>query len=210
MNDKLYNLPYPKNLVAFVCGNELETYPDDFEASVQYVLYQFDEHSRMMLEYRYRDKMTLKQIGDKFGVSASRVKQILAKAGRLLRHPKRARLIMYGIEKETELKVNIAKISNSYELGILKGSIQAKRDISIDNLNINTRTYNSLARARRKFNQENSCPTVGEIIDYINKNRSFKDIPNCGPKTQREIIKSICDLGLRSELKVDVDKILGE
>ena len=80
-------------------------------------------------------------------------------------------------------------------------------ELCADELNLTIREFNCIRRGISS--KVGNFPTIGELIDYINLHGSLRDIRNCGYVTQKEIIRKICNFGLRSELKINVDDILG-
>lgn len=72
--------------------------PPDIVPAIAYVLAQLGEREREILLMRFRDGLTLKQAGGKYGVSGERARQKEAHALRRLRHPTRLRLLQYGVQ----------------------------------------------------------------------------------------------------------------
>ena len=85
------NFPYPVNLVQEIIGEPLT--PDQIKVLkwnpmiIQKLLKTIDERSRDILIARYRDTKTLSQIGKEYGVTESRIYQIIGVAIHLLRKP---------------------------------------------------------------------------------------------------------------------------
>lgn len=91
---------WPLNLYVHVFGQPrpAETpEPTDYQESVEYVLASLTEREREALTKRYKNGFTLQAIADCFGVTRERVRQIIVKAERRLRHPSRANYLVYGM-----------------------------------------------------------------------------------------------------------------
>ena len=106
-------IPYPENLLRDI-GPELisgtpEHAPlsDDQQAGLAQAIQRLQEREQEIIRLRYQEKNTLQQIGDRYGLSRERIRQLLSKALRKLRHPSRIAWIRDGFEK-TELALKIA------------------------------------------------------------------------------------------------------
>lgn len=114
-----YEAPWPYNLLDdIVCPyvNNRERAEDEYwnetlnasqEEGLRMVLDGLSERERECVYYYYKDGLTLEGVGEKYGVSRERIRQILAKAVRKMRHPARRRLIDYGpdmVAEESEYK----------------------------------------------------------------------------------------------------------
>ena len=94
-----YESPWPYNLVE-VIGLQLEDpiIRPDQEEGLMCALDTLPPRTReVILEY-YRDGLSLPEIGKNHGVTQERIRQILAKGLRLMRHPSRVRLIEEGYD----------------------------------------------------------------------------------------------------------------
>ena len=111
--------PWPYNLLDdVVCPyvNNRERAEDEYwnetlnasqEEGLRMVLDGLSERERECVYYYYKDGLTLEGVGEKYGVSRERIRQLLAKAVRKMRHPARRRLIDYGpdmVAEESEYK----------------------------------------------------------------------------------------------------------
>lgn len=93
-------LPYPQNLMCDIFGEEIsmDRLPADFEESLDYVLENLMHQSEsFILVLRYLHGMTYREIGDYFGLTYDRTRQIIERAQRKLRHPSRSRCLMRGL-----------------------------------------------------------------------------------------------------------------
>ncbi|MCD7763645.1 MAG: sigma-70 family RNA polymerase sigma factor [Lachnospiraceae bacterium] len=75
---------------------------DDQMQGLDMVLHQLKERERIALLYRYKDRMTYREIGQKYGVTRSRIEQMLSKCLRKLAHPSRWGYVVRGYQGQTE------------------------------------------------------------------------------------------------------------
>ena len=109
-------IPYPENLLSDI-GLELvfgkpEYTPinDDQMAGLAHALTTIREREQKMIRLRYEEKKTLQEIGDQYELSRERVRQIIAKGVRKLRHPSRTVYIRDGFDKvELAQKITCAE-----------------------------------------------------------------------------------------------------
>lgn len=123
-------LSWQEVLWLFVSG-DMNVYhiPPDVEESVDYVLKDTNilyDRELAVLFYRFRERLTLEQVGKIYGVTRDRVRQIESKALRKLRNPRAYRIMKFGIgwyNKFKEAKNNgyesryredIEKMENEY------------------------------------------------------------------------------------------------
>ena len=97
--------PYPENLLTdmgleLVFGKpEYTPLNDDQMAGLAHALTTIREREQEMIRLRYEEKKTLQEIGDRYELSRERVRQIIAKGVRKLRHPSRTVYIRDGFDK---------------------------------------------------------------------------------------------------------------
>ena len=112
---KGYCAPYPYNLLDDLFGEPFDHVASEDEMNgLNAALSSLSEKEQEVLHCYYEEEKTLEEIGKVFGVGRERIRQIVAKGLRKLRHPSRARQILYGeegnkwrkelIEKEYELE----------------------------------------------------------------------------------------------------------
>lgn len=101
---KKVHYQYPETLLCAIWGKpsyeeigancDIETAKERLEIKLQ----DLSAREREMLFLRFKEKLTLRKIGEKYGLSGQRIKQIECKALRKLRHPKRSRFVLTGQE----------------------------------------------------------------------------------------------------------------
>lgn len=90
---------YPYNLVSDVLDEEdafVQT--EDFKGSVEYALCLLSDRERKCIKLYYENRMSYRDIGKEYGVTQERIRQIIAKALRKLRHPERKKYIKDGVQ----------------------------------------------------------------------------------------------------------------
>ncbi len=123
---KSEKIPYPENLLAdigldlFFEGNEYTELNEDQLAGLCHALKTIRPREQEMIRLRYEEHETLQAIGDRYGISRERVRQVIAKGVRKMRHPSRTVFIRNGLEK-AELALKIACAEE------MKKQLQAQR-----------------------------------------------------------------------------------
>ena len=94
-----YEGPYPYNLLDDIFGKPIEhILSDDEIAGLYAALESLSEREQQAISLHYFDGYSLKVIGENLGLSPERIRQIIHKGVRKLRHPSRANLIRYGAD----------------------------------------------------------------------------------------------------------------
>lgn len=164
--------------------------------------------SDMLRDY-YEHGMTLEAVASKNAVTRERVRQIVTKSVRRLRHPSRLSLIKHGkcgfaaeqdcahrmeeLRKQQEelVEMEVAVRAKMAELGTLMAIIPDGRvnytpkgimEASIDELDLSVRSWNCLRREQIK--------TIGQACDAARSGRLLK-IRNLGKKSLDEILTKL-------------------
>lgn len=185
--------------------------PTDAYDTMVYILehpgeFSLSDREAMALYERYIDAKPYREIGKEIGnVSPERVRQIIVRSLRKLRYPRRKRVLSFGLEfysryrqallqmKQEEVDSQIAKqremidsakaAETSYisEIGTANSVPQDIRGISIDDLDLNSRSRHWLQLA--------GFQSLGDLL-----NASFDDlfrIRNIGAKSMENIISAV-------------------
>lgn len=209
MTDKINinDLEYPFNLLWAVTEDEeiLENADtiSDFKGSVEYALCTLSDRERDIIIKRFMSKLTYKEIGDLFGVTKERMRQVEAKALRKLRHPNRSKYLIYGISgiieniktdyhnKLSDLGIKLAELCKVNEKAADKiiEEHSALRKLykadSIEQADFSVRTYNCLKRHGIKTISELATLSYDELWN----------IRNLGRKCVKEIIDKLKEYG---------------
>lgn len=138
---------------------------------------------------------TLEETGVEFGVTRSRIRQIISKASRKLRHPSRLRYIKFAMSSENVFQLLFdacAKIKDLEErCNVLQERIKILTDndensdiiygMSIEELDLSVRTFHCLLRAGKQ--------TVGDLINMDSD--ELLSIRNLGKKSYIEIAEAM-------------------
>lgn len=218
-----YRAPWPYNLVEDILGPNVIDGPmsNDQAAGLDHILNTISERTREMILMRYRDGMTLEEIGKEYHLQKARIGQIVAKGVMCLRHPSRTKYVLNGYSGE-KTRQKCADKQREYEdlCRKLDDMIAEKRYLldfetkeierlshldyvhnayghSISELDLSVRAYNCLLRAK--------CDTVGDIVGLIAKNSE-----EAGGGRPEDILfyalLKICNMGRHSAQEV-VDKL---
>lgn len=199
------DFPYPYNLLADVFAQDMSTLrpslPANVEIAVEYVLSRLPDREREILRCRYEVRMTLQTIGEAFGITTERVRQILSEVRFKLRHPSRSSILKNGIAGTIELVKQQgydAGYVKGCEDGFAKGFAAAKAELagdkhyerpsdawSIEDLDLSVRAYNCLAHANIRTVQQISVMTYDDLYR----------LRNMGIKSLNEIVQKMADLG---------------
>ena len=203
-NGKTYEAPWPYNLLDELYRPYEKEAPDDIEDRVLKALDTLSPREKGAILSYFKDDGTLDTVSREYNVTKERVRQILAKGIRKLRHPSRLKLIEYS-EEELALKKEISeervKLENMLaELREKTESIQAagadpegKRaeqwideaqadGVALEELEWSIRTYTCLKRA--------NINTVGDLEMLIRQSgtKGLIRIRNLGRKSIEEIL----------------------
>ena len=160
--------------------------PADFDKIFRNLSYR----EQTVVEMRYRDSMTLDEVGKKVGVTRERVRQLEFKALRkinrdVIRLIRDERPEIAQLQKENaELRQYIAELQRiSSQASGLKAPETVKPlllDTVVEEFDFSVRTYNCLKRAQLN--------TLGDIVNYTER---FDHIRNLGKRSLEEIITTV-------------------
>jgi len=201
-----YVFTWPFNLVESIFQKEEnECIEFDYEG-LEEAISTLTDREKEAVDLRYRKEKTLTEVANDLQISPERVRQVLAKACRKLRHPARLRLIRYGnlglermkelnereaaiAEKEKELEEREKRLSEEEkEAGIndsgetaMVGKQMAQ---SIMEMELSVRAYNCLVRF--------GCKTVGDVRKVAESGKLLK-IRNMGVHSAQEVLYVLKD-----------------
>lgn len=185
-----YITTWPENLRTEILGySEVVEMTDDQREGLAYVLGTLSEREWRCLYGHFRDDKTYKEIGTEFGVTTERIRQIICKAIRKLRHPTRINYILLGYKGAQARKARVEKEVSAImarEEAEFKAQVtvelEKRRRISdgipIENFDFSVRAYNCLKHA--------GIDTAEKLVPYL-VDDSLLRIRNIGKKTAAEI-----------------------
>lgn len=189
-------LNYPDNLIDLF-------FSDDADVDITYIEEHFDKNFTELLltlspreseciRLYFKEGYTLESIAKQKGVTRERVRQIIAKGLRRLKHPSRIKYLRYGKELY-ELQNSVLKMKEALENKIniiakriampslYSVQVQAVEFIPIDVLELSVRSYNCLRRA--------GINTMGDLL--LLSEDKLRTIRNLGNKSLREILMKL-------------------
>jgi DNA-binding CsgD family transcriptional regulator len=121
-----------------------------------------------MLRLLYEESCTLRSIGEAYGITSQRVRQIVARSIRKLRHPSRLTYIWLGLDTTNRQRKEIKRTSV----------------FPIVALGLSTRTINALV--------SNGLDTIAKVCDAIANNpQIFRDLRSFGYGSALELVKAL-------------------
>lgn len=187
---------YPRNLMAAIMQQDYynDKLPDIED--VDNTLLTLLPHERNVIEFRYRDGLTLKETGENLGVTHERIRQIELKALRKLRHKSRLNNLVYVQVKASDYNAllnEVRKLRADVSRLIIEMDtdpdfiIKKNKQVSVDELDLSIRPYNCLIRA--------GIHTIGDILTH-----DLLRVRNLGRKSLSEIVNAVESYGFSDEM----------
>ena len=194
----------------------------NFDDAWKYLKTTLSDREAEVLELRYEESMRLKEIADTLNISKERVRQIEDRALRRLRHPKRARILLYGSEyidaleefKRATDEVRYKKFSPIIEdLKNKFNSVASELEFDDDSIRemivqeaLKKEVFinfglDDLDISIRTYNnlKRAGIKDIKDILEYSDKN-GLNMIPNFGISCFEELKKELHDFGCCKEL----------
>lgn len=194
---------YPKNLYKHIVDtdDDIEMTPE-LAGSIEYVIISINsERESDIIHLYYKDGLSLKDIGIKYGVRPERIRQIKAKTLRRMRHPKYFKFIRFGGIQAFLEKECMSSYDEGYTVGCKQGYDKYKEVIEneksafinkpIGELELTLRSYNCLRRA--------GINTVKDITNLTED--ELMKIRNLGRKSANEIVNILETMDLHLKLE---------
>lgn len=189
-------LNYPDNLINIF-------FADDADADIIYIEEHFDENFTALLEtlslresecirLYFKEGYTLESVAKQLGVSRERIRQIISKGLRRLKHPAKIKYLRYGKELY-ELQNSVFKMKEDLQNKIntiaertampslCSVQVQAVEFMPIDVLDLTVRSYNCLRRA--------GINTIGTLL--LTSEDKLRTVRNLGRKSANEILTKL-------------------
>lgn len=201
-NSKRANFDYPLDIIDFLFKDyenvDIAYIENNFDTNLQIVLETIPEREARIFLKSCKDGYTLEAIGLQEGITRERVRQIVAKAERRLKHPSRLAILKRGKEVK-ELQEDVAKLTfdlykRKLELieqinnpnTIILSKEEKLQSIKIEDLDFSVRTYSCLKRAN-----------INKLTDLLSKREEdLMKIRNFGRKSLREVNNKLDDMKL--------------
>lgn len=209
-----YESPWPYNLVEAMWMEQMNTaLRDDQLCGLEKALDSLTAREKDAVLCYYRDGITLQHIGEAWGVTPERARQVLAKAVRRLRHPARGNLIRDGYDPaEEKAKLERKKAELAAEEASLNqwADVLAAQRLKLNKLSHDLEAlikWDSELRDARGENPRMDVPiedldltvrayhalhragfrTLGQVIDAETAG-NLKGIRHLGPKSYDEVL----------------------
>jgi transcriptional regulator with XRE-family HTH domain len=164
---------YPYNLIEQYTLPLDEPVADQVKVNLEQVIASMlTPREALCVDRYFRQYMTLEDIGREFDVGRERIRQILAKAGRKLRHPSRLKYIMNGLDYKDRINEEYEKRRAELILEEVEHKLNECLDEKpIDILDLSVRSYNCLKRAGiETLGQLRACD-IEELMNMRNLGR---------------------------------------
>lgn len=202
LNAKKRNHNYPLDVIDILFGDDdsidINYIENNFDENLEFVLGTLREREAKLFRKIWKDGYILEAVAQQEGVTKERVRQIVAKAERRLRHPTRLRVLRYGKEV-MELQDDITKltmelyqkkqelihqINNPHLITLSKED--KLESIKLEELELSVRSYNCLRRAG-----------INKLVDLLTKTEEdIMRLRNMGRKSLKEITEKLSDMNL--------------
>lgn len=194
---RLKSQTYPNNLIADInnISASKEEFTTDVERGIEVAILTLTNREAEVIKQRYKENKTLKAIADYYEVTEERVRQILNKALRKLRHPNVIKYIELGLEGYIN-----SQYTKGYSDGYIKGLNDAKSgdkatqksdmffQNNLESVELSVRAYNCLKQA--------GVNTIGDLLEFDDI-ESIYNIRNLGKKSAVEIARKLSDFGIK-------------
>ena len=195
------NSTFPENILEEIGINKVSEKKIDYSElamdqmkGLQYAVSQMKVRDSMILLCRYEDKMTYKEIGERFSISGERVQQLVAKGLRKLRHPMRYSYIVWGYDTYNQMLAEKRKQVARLKKEDIEKSGDDILQIDLAALQLSIKTWNILNRI--------GIHTIGELINVLEKGQEELQI-RMRKRCFSEMIYSLEELGLFCESDFD-------
>ena len=207
-----YISEWPENLIEEILEKTVEEPLTGWQIDgLEWILGNLNKRTGDMIRYKFKDGLTLEEISGIFGVGKERVRQIIARGIRLMRHPSRtvyllkdyktvtadyeaelARLTQEIGEREVELDRLVKKIAELSEKAetlepAASRAQNAALRLPIIDMDLSARAYNSLIRC--------GMDTIEDVVKRWGEDE-LHGIRNCGAVSREEIRRKLISFGV--------------
>ena len=210
---------WPYNLFEY-CGLELDAPISDIQMEgLKHVIDNtLTIREGVMVCGYFMKEMTLDDLAKEFGVTRERIRQVIMKACRKIRHPSRVNFIRYGVDyaktnaEMRDINAKLSEIERKKEIirefdekdqeHYMKSLEDLKldpRNTTLDELNLSVRSYNCLARAAYwMLKKDRKDMNTYDIIKLFQSGEIIK-VRNLGRKSYEEIKAKLLEIGIPEE-----------
>lgn len=175
---------YPINLLKTIAAEQTrfefnaDELTDDKLDGLNYIISSLTEREKQILQLRYQERKTLREIGEIIGVTLERIRSQEHRAIYRLSSPPRLGYIKYG--------------KATYERMIAEQKAEKEKEynergfnIPLEELDLSVRAFNNLKKI--------GCDTVADVVDLTDE--KILSVNSLGKKTRTEIAIKLVSLG---------------
>lgn len=209
MKNTIMEKGFPENLFSTITGYEAKDVklPKDFTASMMYLIYTLPERSAGLVLARYRDGLSLRDVGEKFGISGARAEMLINDSISLMKA--KSNLLTDGVENtltmrgilfrneivsEIEKKYKSQYTREGYQSGYLDG-LKKRRQVTYSYGKYDTMTIADISLSNRSYNALTGANLI-TISDIIHKGNALHNLRNIGASSLQEIIGQLKEIGV--------------
>jgi len=187
-NSTLYEMPdyWPFKVINATFGDK-NMYLQANVPGIYEAINTLSDREKEIILLRFKDEMTLKDIGNRFGISQERSRQIIAKALRKLRHPSRFKFMLATSRADYDEIKERLKFAEA-TIAKLQADEPTKNvlELSIEDVAFSYRAFHCLHQANINNIADLSTMTVKDLLK----------IHNLGTTTAREIVYKLKSFGI--------------
>jgi len=189
-------------------SDPLDALDDSGTMEVAMSLARLTPREKNVLRMMFAQGKTLKEIGEDFGVTAERVRQVEARSMRKMRGSKDAKFVIsHGVkayvdarvagEVEVKLESKKKELEAAYRAKLILAESESSSgevrpellQMPIEELGLSVRAYNCMRRA--------ACHNVGDFLQTFPTQESAKSMTNLGSKSMSEIRMALAGIGIK-------------
>lgn len=155
-NKKRNEVDWKVRFYQAVFGSENVDIPQDAEDAIMHILEKLNSRYKDILLFRFKYNLKFADIGEKYGLTRERIRQIVNRALRECRNPANAKIFLIGYaQAEKEKRINEEEF---------KERIRSGENFSLEEYKLDNRQLNCLMRYGFKCRND--------VIDYIQKSEN--------------------------------------
>ena len=199
MND-IYDV-YPFNVADAVVSDGMSNV---YLQGIRLAISTLTEREETVIRLRFKDKLTLENVGKQIGTTRERARQVEAKALRKMRdHDRQRMMLAVPVAEVDEVRTKYTALKEQYELlvkafELISGKATTPESVekiaeaavwmqtNIENMDFSVRTYNCLRRAGKD--------TLKDLVEMTEE--ELRGIRNLGRKSVDEVVYTLDQHGL--------------
>ena len=185
-------LPYPDNLIRTVCGDDREI-TEDRILGLKYSLESMTEREQNVLDARFQERKTYREIADQFNIPSERIRMIYRKSLRKLRHSSRYNQIALGYNAAAEERKKAVEAEKRNDEAAFKKAVEETENpdlmvMTVKEMDLPTRILN-------QFDREGINTVMDLWIISQRHTKQYERIRNIGEGSRNKIKEQMKKLG---------------